>query len=113
MFIDIKEGPVINCIANKQQRGYKRLRCYTHRVLGFFSSRLNWDPPTSSPAGESVRSPFSSGGTHSLAGDWVGGGGVSILTRHCGTISIYTSMYFVEITDHFVFAGNRLISHTR
>ncbi len=34
------------------------------RVLSFFSSRRNWDPPTPSPAGESVPPPL-----------WLGRGG--------------------------------------
>ncbi len=59
------------------------------RVLGFFSSRQNWDP---SPAGECF-SPFGSGGTHSLAG---GGWGVPIPTwGQTLWYSRYTCIYFV------------------
>jgi hypothetical protein len=46
------------------------------RVLGFFSSRPNWDSPTPSHAGESVPLLWfqgGGGGTHSLAGEGVGG----------------------------------------
>jgi hypothetical protein len=45
------------------------------RVLGFFSSRQNWDPPTPHPQASVSPRPFGSGGTHSHAGDGVGGGG--------------------------------------
>ncbi len=43
-----------------------------HRVQGFFSSRLNWDSPTRSLAGECVPPSF---------GSWEGGG----YTLACGT----------------------------
>ncbi len=44
--------------------------------IGFFFSRPNWDPPpTPSPAGECVPSPFGSWG------DTLGGGWVPIWTR--------------------------------
>jgi hypothetical protein len=59
------------------------------RVLGFFSNRPNWDPPsiTSSPRRRVCSLPlwFRGRETHSLAvaGEWVGGGGggVPIRTR--------------------------------
>ncbi len=44
------------------------------RVLGFFSSRPNLDPPTPSPAGECIPPPpLVVGETHSLEGEGVGG----------------------------------------
>jgi hypothetical protein len=44
-------------------------------VLGLFSSRPNRDSPTPSPAGECLPHSFGSGGggTHSQAGEAVGG----------------------------------------
>ncbi len=36
------------------------------------SPRLNWDPPTLSPARECAPPPVNKGGTHSPAGDGVG-----------------------------------------
>ncbi len=46
-------------------------------MLGFFSSRPNWDSPTPLPAGVCAPPPFGSrgggGGTHSLAGEGKGG----------------------------------------
>ncbi len=67
------------------------LLSFVHRVdrlLGFFSSRPNWDP---SHPQESVFHPplVPGGGTHSLAGE--GGGEGSQLRRgdrHCGTLDI-------------------------
>ncbi len=59
------------------------------RVLGFFSSRLNWDSPTPSPAGECVPPPYGSReGTHLLAEKGKKGWGGSQFgqrDRHCGT----------------------------
>ncbi len=55
---------------------------YTHRVdivLGFFSSRPNWDPPNSSTAGECVTPSLFRGGGGTLACGR-GGGGVQIRT---------------------------------
>ncbi len=43
------------------------------RVLGYFSSRQNWDPPPSHPQGECVPSPFGGHTRHSLVGKGVGG----------------------------------------
>jgi hypothetical protein len=67
------------------------------RVLGFFFSRMNWDPPPPSPAGECVP-PFGSGGgggAHSLAGE---GGGVPIRTRgQTLWYSRYTCTLWAEI----------------
>ncbi len=42
------------------------------RILGFFVSRPNWDPPTHSPTGECVP-PLGSGGGHTFLRE--GGGG--------------------------------------
>ncbi len=44
------------------------------RVLGFFSSRPNWDPHTPSPAGECVSPPLVWGGGYTLACGKRGGG---------------------------------------
>jgi hypothetical protein len=44
------------------------------RVLGFFSRRPNWNPHSSCPPASVSPPPFGSGGTHSLAGEGVGGG---------------------------------------
>jgi hypothetical protein len=46
-------------------------------VLGFFSSRPNWDPPSTNPQGSVSPPPFGFGGTHSLEK----GVGVPIRTR--------------------------------
>jgi hypothetical protein len=60
------------------------------RVLGFFSSRQEWDPPTPSPAGECIPSACGSrGGTHSLAGEGVGKPQFGREDRHCVTLGIY------------------------
>jgi hypothetical protein len=59
---------------------------YTHRVdrvLGFFSSRPNWDSPTSSPAGEYAPPPFGSGGGKRLRER---GSHFGQRDRHCGTL---------------------------
>ncbi len=56
---------------------FNSLRHRVDRVLGFFSSLPNWDPPTHSSPGECVPLPLVKGGTHSLAGEW----GVPIRTR--------------------------------
>ncbi len=56
------------------------------RVLGFLSSRLNWD--LSPNVGECVP-PFGSGGTHPLSGEGVGGSQFGRGDRHCGTLDIY------------------------
>jgi hypothetical protein len=69
-------------------------------VLGFFSSRPNWDPLTLSPAGECVPLPFGSGwGIQSLAGEGVGGSS-SDEGRHCGTQGIcdvgYRGFFFLS-----------------
>ncbi len=55
------------------------------RVLGFFSSRRNWDSPSPSPAGECAPPPpVLRGGAHSLAREsQFRRGGI-----HCGTFSI-------------------------
>ncbi len=68
-----------------------------NRVLGFFSSRWNWDPPPPHPqASVSPALWFRGGGgvTHSLAGEgWVGGPQLAGEHRHCGTLSIYFGFY--------------------
>ena len=46
-------------------------------MLGFFSGRPNWDPI------------WFRGGTHSLAGERVGGSQFGRGDRHCGTLGIY------------------------
>ncbi len=67
---------------------------YNHRldrVLGFFTSRPNWDPPPNpSLAGECSPPPLVFlGGTYSLAGGGVGVGSKSDEgTEHCGTLDI-------------------------
>jgi hypothetical protein len=69
--------------------------CTLHRigrVLSFFSSRLNWDSPNLSPAGECAPCPFGSGGRGTLDGER-GGGRVPIPTRgHTLWYSIFISV---------------------
>jgi hypothetical protein len=66
------------CIA-KVYMSPKCSQRFTGTVLGFFSSRPNWDSPTPSPAGECVLPSFGSArGTHSLRKR---GWGVPIQTR--------------------------------
>jgi hypothetical protein len=76
----------------------------THRVdsvLGFFSSRPNWDPPpTPSPAGECVPHPFGSGGPGG-EGDTLaccrGGGDGPNSDEGTDTVVLYVySMYLVK-----------------
>jgi hypothetical protein len=55
-----------------------------HRVLGFFSSRPNWDPLTPLVPG---------GGTHSLAGEGVTG--VPNSDEGTDTVVLQLYMYFV------------------
>jgi hypothetical protein len=66
------------------------------RVLGFFFSRPNWDPPPPipSPTGECVPSFGSEGGTHSLAGEGMGESEFGRGHRHWGTLSIYICTLF-------------------
>ncbi len=61
------------------------------RVLIFFSIRPNWDSPIPSPAGERVPPPLvqGGGGTHSLAGEEVGGSQFWRGDRHCDTLVKY------------------------
>jgi hypothetical protein len=59
------------------------------RVLGFLSSRPNWDPQPLHPHG-SVSPPLVPRGHHSLAGEGVGGGSNS----DDGTYTVYC-MYYV------------------
>jgi hypothetical protein len=60
------------------------------RVLGFFSSRPNCDPPTLSPPSETVVLPFGSGKGNALAfGRGGGGSQCGRGDRHCGTLGIY------------------------
>jgi hypothetical protein len=82
----------------------KSLRHRVDRVLGFFSSRPNWDlPPIPSPAGEYVP-PFGSGGgeTHSLTGEGVGGP-----NSDEGTDTVVLYRYFVVWKETYV-SNNRL-----
>ncbi len=58
-------------------------------VSGFLSCRPNWDPPVPSPARESCPSLSGPrGGTHSSAGEGVGGAKFQLRDRHSGTLSI-------------------------
>jgi hypothetical protein len=68
-----------------EEQDYAQTHFQVDRV-GFSSSRLNWDSP--SPAGEYVPSTFGSWewGTHSLAGEGVGGSQFGRGNRHCGTL---------------------------
>ncbi len=62
-------------------------------MLGFFSSRLNWDP-TPSPAGECDPLPFAPGEERGRGGG--GGSQFGRGDRHCGTLGInkYVLYYF-------------------
>jgi len=67
-----------------------------HRVLGFFSSRLNWDPPTRKRV--CPRPLVPGGGTHSLAG----GGEVPISDEGqilYGTLGLY--LHFPALSPCF------------
>ncbi len=55
------------------------------RVLGFFFSRLNWDPATPSPAGQWAP-PGSGGGDILACGRESGGSQFGRGDRHCGTL---------------------------
>ncbi len=58
-------------ITRKQKRS--TVNKYIHRVLSFFSSRRNWNSPTSIAAGECAPLPLVlGGGAHSLAGEGLG-----------------------------------------
>jgi hypothetical protein len=61
------------------------------RVLGFFSSRPNWDSPTPSPPDECAAPPGFRGSdtVQSLAGESVGGSQFGRGDSHCGTLGIY------------------------
>ncbi len=78
---------------------------YTHRVyrvLGFFSCRPNWDPPTPLPAGECVP-PFGSVGMDTLDGGRGGGAGRGSHfgrgDRHCGTLGIQYVVFTVQSSN--------------
>ncbi len=60
------------------------------RVVGFFSSRPNRDHPIPSPAGDCVTTPFmvSGEGTHSLAGERLGGPNSDEGTDTYGTLGL-------------------------
>jgi hypothetical protein len=68
----------IFCSVLQMEKSYDIKMVYLyHRVdtvLGFFSSRPNWDYPTPSPAGERAHCPLvhGGGGTHSLAEEGLG-----------------------------------------
>ncbi len=68
------------------------------RVLGFFSSRSNWDYHTPSPASECAPSLVPGGGTQSLVGEWMG---VPIPTR--GQILWYSFFAYMYSVDPFIF----------
>jgi hypothetical protein len=59
------------------------------RVLIFFSSRPNWESPTSSHADECVPPLWFRRGAHSLAGEGVGVSQFGRGDRHCGTLRVY------------------------
>ncbi len=64
------------------------------RVLGFFSSRPNWDSPTPSPWPSGCFSTpqpplVPRGGPHSLAGEGGVGSQFGRGERHCGTLGVY------------------------
>ncbi len=74
------------------------------RMLGFFSSRMNWEPPPLHlTPGECVPPPFGSGGggggTHSLAEDGVVGSQCGLRTRG------QTQWYSIGKYVHYVVAG--------
>jgi hypothetical protein len=80
------------------------LFCLLDRILGFFSSRPNWDPPPPpSPSGQCVPSPFIPGGTRSLAGEGVGGPnteeGTDAVVLYVGINEICAIKLFVEATS--------------
>jgi hypothetical protein len=56
-------------------------------VLGFFSSRPNWDPPIPSPAAECV--PHLVQGVQFACRRGLGGSQFRRGDRHCGTLGIY------------------------
>jgi hypothetical protein len=73
------------------------------RVLTFFSSCLNWDYPNPSPARECAPPPLvPGGGAHSRARE---GGGWESLNYDEGTYTVvlFTYMYFVSCSYHFLF----------
>jgi hypothetical protein len=61
------------------------------RVLGFFSSRPNWDPHTLTRRWWLFPPPFvkGGGGTHYTVACGGGGGQLERGDRHCGTLGIY------------------------
>ncbi len=68
------------------------------RLLGFFSSRPNRDPPTPSPTGDCVPPPLVPGGHTRACGE--GWGRVTIRTRgQCGTPGICTQLVLTFCFD--------------
>ncbi len=72
----------------------------THRVdkvLGFFSSRSNWDPHPFPQV--NVSPPLFPGRAHSLAGEGVGGSQLDEGDRQCCTAGM--CLYFVPVPNLF------------
>ncbi len=61
--------------------GHQPIMHRVDRVLGFFSSRPNWDPPLPHTQKSVYPPPFGSGGGGTLACGWGGGGGGPIQAR--------------------------------
>ncbi len=55
-------------------------------VLGFFSSRPNWDSPTPSPVGECAPSPLVQGVGSTHSGERMEGSQFRRGDRHCGIL---------------------------
>jgi hypothetical protein len=72
------------------------------RVLGFFSSRPNWDSPTPSPADKCAPPPLVPGGDPLACGKGVERSQFQRGDRHCGTLGIIY-MCFVIFSQHFCF----------
>ncbi len=66
---------------------YAQTHFHVDRVLGFSSSLPNWNPPTPSPPGQCVPSPFGSGGGGILAcSEWGSQFGCSLLSVRGGIL---------------------------
>jgi hypothetical protein len=72
------------------------------RVLGFLSSRPNWDSPTPSPAGKCVPPSFGSGGLeYTLAcGRRSGGGGSQFRRGYTCTVHGTLGIYVLYTTEY-------------
>ncbi len=86
--------PIINCSAfiTNNHAGIRRIKCYIHGVQGFFSSRLNWDPPTITHPQASVSPPPlvpREGETHSTGG----GGRGSKSDERTNAVVLYSTVY--------------------